>query len=196
MIPSWEMEDIEGQIRDIINRYSGLIRSVIQNHLHAGDGLDPQDIEQEIRIKLWKSIRKGKKIDKLPSYLKKMAYTATVDELRRLRKQAPDRDIYSWGRMLLILEGGSTEPGEAIPEEDYVRREDTRILGSIIEKLSPDRKCVLRLYASGFSIDEICEFFGWDRTRVRHLLYRGIDDIRQFAGKPSLVGRDGNNTKE
>lgn len=119
------MKDIEGQIRDIINRYSALIRSVIQNHLHAEDGLDPQDIEQEIRIKLWKSIRKGKKIDNLSSYLKKMVYTATVDELLRLRKQAPHRDIYSWGRMLLLLEEGFTEPAETIPEENYVRKEDT-----------------------------------------------------------------------
>lgn len=189
MIPSQPMQEIEKQIREIFDRYAALIRSVIQTHLHTGDALDPQDIEQGIRIKLWKSIRKGKTIDKLPSYLKKMAYTATVDELRRLRKQAPYRDTYNWGRMLLLLEGGAPESEVVSHEENYDQREDAQILDSIMEKLSPDRKRVLRLYACGFSVDDICEFFGWDRTRVRHLLYRGIDDLRQLAGKPVEGGR-------
>jgi DNA-directed RNA polymerase specialized sigma24 family protein len=29
------------------------------------------------------------------------------------------------------------------------------------------------------SPDEISEFFNWDKTKVRHLLYRGIDDIKE-----------------
>ena len=97
------MDDIERQVRDIIERYSALIRKVIQGQLFPGDDVDLEDVEQEIRGKLWKSLEKGKKIEKLPSYIMKVAYTATVDELRRLRKQAPYRDTLHWGRMLLMM---------------------------------------------------------------------------------------------
>ena len=178
--PEAESAEVD-RIRDIINKYSALIRSVIMTHVHAGDGLDPQDIEQEIRIKIWKSIRKGINIDKLPSYIKKVAYTTTIDELRRLRKQAPYRSAFNWGRMLIILEEDSAESEETNPEVGYDRLESELAIVPLLNRLSLDRKRVLQLYAFGLSVDEICECFGWDPTRVRHLLYRGIDDLRCLA---------------
>lgn len=176
-----DIMEIEDRIRDIINRYSALIRSVIITHIHAGDALDPQDIEQEIRIKIWKSIRKGINIDKLPSYIKKVAYTATIDELRRLRKQAPYRSTFDWGRMLILVQEGLSDSNGENPERGYDRLESELAIAPLLEKLSQDRKRVLQLYACGLSVDEICECFNWDRTRVRHLLYRGIDDLKRLS---------------
>jgi RNA polymerase sigma-70 factor (ECF subfamily) len=175
------MRDMETEIRRIVDGYAALIRKVIQDHLFTDDAVDPQDIEQEIRIKLWKSLRKGKKIDKLPSYLKKVAYTATMDELRRLKKQAPYRDVLNWDR-LLHQEDGSRDHGAPFPERGYDRKQRDRIVEEKLEKIGPDRRRVLRLYATGLSVDEICEICGWDRIRVRHLLYRGIDDLRRLSG--------------
>ena len=39
------MRDIEDQVRDIIERYSALIRKVIQGQLFAGDDVDLEDVE-------------------------------------------------------------------------------------------------------------------------------------------------------
>jgi RNA polymerase sigma-70 factor (ECF subfamily) len=52
-------------------------------------------------------------------------------------------------------------------------------LKELIDSLGENRKQVLRLYLVGMSIEEICEFFDWDKTKVRHLLYRGIDDLKE-----------------
>lgn len=184
MVPFRQPMEIEDLIREIIEKYSALIRSVIQAHVFPGDAVNLEDVEQEIRIKLWKSVKKGKNIEKLPSYLKKVAYTVTVDELRRMRKQAPYHDALNWGRLMLDQEGDPPVSAAAQPEARYDRMQRSQEIGRMLENLAPGRRRVLRLYAGGLSIDEICEFSGWDRTRVRHLLYRGIDDLR-------LLSRDG-----
>jgi hypothetical protein len=42
------------------------------------------------------------------------------------------------------------------------------------------------------SIEEICEFCRWDKIKVRHLLYRGISDLREkmnrHSGDESRIG--------
>lgn len=178
------MQDLESDIRRIIDRYANLIRKVILSHIFVRDDVDPQDIEQEIRIKLWKSLRKGKKIDNLPSYLKKVAYTTTIDELRRLKKQAPYRDFLTKERIFQLTEVSNRDSEH--PEADDERRHNKKYIETLLKNLSPDRRKVLRLYAAGMSIDEICEICGWNRTRVRHLLYRGIDQMRRIV--PSFSG--------
>lgn len=175
--------DIEARIQDLVARYAALIRAVIQANLHAGDALDPQDIEQEIRIRLWRGIRQGKKIANWPSYIKRVAYTATIDELRRLRKQAPYRGSADWSRMLLTMERRRDGTEAENPESRYDRAERDRRIASLVGSLSPDRRRILRLYAGGLGVEEICGFLGWDKVRVRHLLYRGLDDLKRLTGE-------------
>ncbi|MFC2165831.1 RNA polymerase sigma factor, partial [Acidobacteriota bacterium] len=111
--------------------------------------------------------------------IKRVAYTATIDELRKMRKQNPTSDtiglknIYSMSR---IKELGN--PVDS-PEFQMEGREMRESLKGLIDSLGENRKQVLRLYLVGMSIEEICEFFDWDKTRVRHLLYRGIDDLKE-----------------
>jgi DNA-directed RNA polymerase specialized sigma24 family protein len=69
----------------------------------------------------------------------------------------------------------------------------------MINSLRESRKQVLRLYLTGLSPEEISELFDWDKTRVRHLLYRGIEELREvtktqrektvMSGRPSIGKR-------
>lgn len=99
-----KMQDIESDIKKIIDKFSSLIKYVILKNLHKTDRVDPDDIEQEVQIKIWRFLKKGKKVENLPSYIKRVAYTATVDELRKMRKQTPSENtdhlkkIYSSSR--------------------------------------------------------------------------------------------------
>ncbi len=65
------------------------------------------------------------------------------------------------------------------PEDFFEKKELKQAVLNAIETLSENRKQVIRLYIYGMTIDEICELFSWDKTKVRHLLYRGIDDLKQ-----------------
>lgn len=174
------MQDIDSLLKQIIDRYSSLIRHVIASNLHKTDNVNLEDIEQEVKVKIWKFLKKGKKVDNFPSYIKRVAYTATIDELRKMRKQNPIsekiifKNIYSMDRIKEIRNPEDT-PGSLMEEKEI--RES---LKALIDSLGENRKQVLRLYLVGMSIEEICEFFNWDKTKVRHLLYRGIDDLKEI----------------
>jgi RNA polymerase sigma-70 factor (ECF subfamily) len=173
------MQDIESHLQHIIDKFSSLIRYVIAANLHKTDDVNLEDVEQEVKIKIWKFLKKGKKVDNLPSYIKRVAYTATIDELRKMRKQNPTsetaglKNIYSMSR---IKDLGNPDNSPEIPLEEWEIRES---LKEWINSLGENRKQVLRLYLVGMSVEEICEFFDWDKTKVRHLLYRGIDDLKE-----------------
>ncbi len=173
------MQDIDSHLKLIIDRFSSLIRHVIASNLHKTDKINLEDVEQEVKVKIWKFLKKGKKVDNFPSYIKRVAYTATIDELRKMRKQNPTsetiglKNIYSMSRI------NELRNPEESPEFLMEGQEMRKSLKELIDSLGENRKQVLRLYMIGMSIEEICEFFDWNKTKVRHLLYRGIDDLKE-----------------
>jgi len=173
------MQDIDSHLKHIIDKFSSLIRHVIAANLYKTDNVNLEDVEQEVKVKIWKFLKKGKKVDNFPSYIKRVAYTATIDELRKMRKQNPTseaiglKNIYSMSRI------NELRNPEDSPEFLLEGRKMRESLKELIDSLGENRKQVLRLYLVGMSIEEICEFFDWDKTKVRHLLYRGIDDLKE-----------------
>jgi RNA polymerase sigma factor (sigma-70 family) len=168
---------------EIIDRFSGFIKAIIFKNLYQSR-IDPEDVEQEVRLKLWKFLKKGNKIDNLPSFIMRAVYTITMDELRKMRKQMPPADLVELKHLYLVSGNVSGSSLGGSPEAVLEQRELNRQVREAIESLSENRKQVLRLYVQGMSVDEICAFFGWDRIKVRHFLYRGIEDLKAiFAGE-------------
>ncbi|MBN1222733.1 MAG: sigma-70 family RNA polymerase sigma factor [Candidatus Aminicenantes bacterium] len=173
------MSELDSYLKSLIDRFSSMIRHVIGTNLYKTDDIDIEDIEQEVKFKIWMLLKKGKKVENLPSYIKRVAYTATVDELRKMKKQNPASEIethnslYSMSRLKEL--GNAAESPELLLES----KETRGFLEDLIDSLRQSRKQVLRLYLMGMSVEEICEFFDWDKTKVRHLLYRGIEDMRE-----------------
>jgi RNA polymerase sigma-70 factor (ECF subfamily) len=188
MLISTAMADFETRLKQVVTDFSALIRNVILMNLHKTDDIDLEDIEQEIKIKLWKLLRKGKKVENLPSYIRKVAYSATVDELRKMRKQAPARELQSRADRDALGDLLSSKWPSQSPQDELEWKETRAAIRSLIEELGEDRKHVLLLYLAGMSIEEISEFCRWDRIKVRHLLYRGIGDLREKMGRPSGDG--------
>lgn len=173
------MREIESQVKEIVEKFSSLIRYVISKNLHKTDQVDYEDIEQEVKIKIWSLLKKGKKVENLPSYIKKVAYTATVDELRKMRKQSPIRKSDHLRDIFSSTKSNNSENNNNLPEMLFEEKELKSSLIKLINSLGENRKQVLRLYLNGMSIEEICEFLAWDKTKVRHLLYRGINEIKE-----------------
>lgn len=172
------MASNEDNFFEIVDRFSGLIKAIIFKNLYQSR-IDPEDVEQEVYFKLWKFLKKGKTIENLPSFIMKAVYTITMDELRKLRKQMPPGDSSELKHLYLVSEELSGKAFSDSPGEVLEKRELGKQINDAIETLSENRKQVLRLYVRGMSVDEIGAFFGWDKVKVRHFLYRGIDDLRR-----------------
>ena len=173
------MPEFAFYLKSLIDGYSSLIRQVISANLHKTDNVRIEDIEQEVKFKIWKLLKKGKKVDNLPSYIKRVAYTATVDELRKMKRQNPVSETgvcASWYSMTRLKD--LSNPADS--PQFLLENKETRIfLEDAIDSLRERRKQVLRLYLMEMTVEEISELFDWDKTKVRHLLYRGIEDLKE-----------------
>lgn len=173
------MQDLDRRTREVIERFSLLIKQVIQKNLHRSDVVDLEDIEQEVRLKIWAFLKKGKNVQNLPSYIKKVAYSTTIDELRKMMKQRPSGEPESLRR---IFAGAALLSGpvkDFAPEAGVEDSEARETILALVDSLSENRKKVLRLYMAGLSIDEISMSLNWEKPKVRHLFYRGIDDLKE-----------------
>lgn len=115
-------------------------------------------------------------------YLKKVAYSAMIDEIRRLRR-----------RQEVSLEGETGEE-EAItydpaapdpdPERSSSGREVGRAIRDCLGRLVAPRRHAVTLNLQGHSVPEIGKLMGWTAKKAENLVYRGMSDLRGcLAGK-------------
>jgi RNA polymerase sigma-70 factor (ECF subfamily) len=114
-----------------------------------------------------------------PFYLKKTAYSAMVDEIRRLRR-----------RQEVPIDGGDEEGAAAFdpaaPEPDPERASAGRQIGRAIRDclggMVPPRRHAVTLNLQGHSVPEIGKLLGWTAKRAENLVYRGMADLRGCLG--------------
>jgi len=179
MILSDKMPNLEQSTGAVIEKFARLVRQVIQNNLHRSDDIDLEDIEQEVRLKIWTFLKKGKEVENLPSYIKRVAYSTTIDELRKMNKQRPPGQPESLRRVFDGAALMSGPAGESSPEAGLEAEETKETIFALVNSLSENRKRVLKLYLAGLSIEDISSSLKLDKPNVRHLLYRGIDDLKE-----------------
>jgi len=111
-----------------------------------------------------------------PFYLKKAAYSALVDEIRRLRRRQ-EVSIESDDQ-----EGGAAAFDLAAPEPDPERASAGREIGRAIRDclggMVPPRRHAVTLNLQGHSVPEIGRLLGWTAKKAENLVYRGMADLR------------------
>jgi RNA polymerase sigma-70 factor (ECF subfamily) len=113
------------------------------------------------------------------SYLWKVAYTATVDEIRRLRR-----------RREVTLEEGSVESTMASPqpgpEQARAGQEIGREVQDCLRRLVEPRRLAVVLHLQGHTGPEAARLLGWSEKRVENLIYRGLADLRRCLSAKGL----------
>ena len=107
-----------------------------------------------------------------PAYLWKVAYTATIDEIRRLRAK----------REVSLAEENDAElvdvraPG---PERSAAAAEISAAIRECLAALNDARRQAVTLYLQGHSVPEIGRLLGWSAKRAENMVYRGLADLRE-----------------
>ncbi len=112
------------------------------------------------------------------SYLFRVAHSALVDEIRRLRRQreSPLEDS-----------DDTVEPRDAHdPERDAVARQTGRAIKDCLGLMKQERRMAVILYLQGHSVPESSRTLGWKRKRTENLVFRGLDNLRHCLRKKGI----------
>ncbi|HSB62801.1 MAG TPA: RNA polymerase sigma factor [Thermoanaerobaculia bacterium] len=167
----------EDRLREILEEYSGLLRRAIERLAPGRSGVLVDDVEQEARIRVWKVLQSGTEITDPPSYLCRVAFTATVDAVRtaKSRREEP-LETRRAGEDAPLPEGPAA-PGPG-PEAEVLERERVAALRHAVDALPEPRRSAVRLHLRGFRPEEVGRIMGWSPAKARNLAYRGLEDLR------------------
>ena len=160
-------------LQEILLRYGARLRALVETHCGRNQGLDADDIEQEVRIKLWKMLESDKTLDFPASYIHKVVSTTVIDALRR----AEIRQAQSLEPELEALIDPSVQ-GPLSPERQAGHRRWGSLLLRCIAELPERRQLPVQLALQGFSADEIAKLTGCTVAAAQQLSYRGIEDLK------------------
>ena len=167
----------DDRLREILYEYGGLLRRAIERLAPGRSGVLADDVEQEARIRVWKALQSGTEITDPPSYLCRVALTATVDAVRTARSLREEPlDTRRPGDDAPIAEGPAY-PGLS-PEAEVLQSERVAGLRHAVDALPEPRRSAVRLHLRGFRPDEVGRLMGWSSAKARNLAYRGLEDLR------------------
>lgn len=171
--------DSEERLNALLAEFGALLRASVARVCRPGTGVLPEDVVQEARIRLWRALESEREILHPASYVVRVATTAAIDALRRVRarreeplRAAGNEDSGEVGPVQPLRASGPT-PEEVASGDELFRKVETALAG-----LAADRAQAVRLHLLGFSSEELARLLAWTEPRARNLLYRGLKDLR------------------
>ena len=154
----------------IIKRFSLFVKANIQKFNVQKSGIDPDDVAQEVEIKIWRLLEDEKKIKNYASYIKKIVNSSVIDQLRKLKRE---RGIFTYEKHKWVSEQKSNYITDV--SRDINAKE---IVGQAVDSLLESRRKVVKLFLLNMTIEEISTYLKWSNHKTRNLLYRGLSDIK------------------
>lgn len=156
----------------LLEQFANFIRFHIQKFDVQKFGLDPEDLSQDVRIRIWKLMKSEKIVTNYASYIKKVVNSAVIDRLRRWRREEG-----------VVQE----EKSRQIAEYELVYHPEGEKLESLkelvaeaVEDLIETRRQVVKLYLLNMSVEEISAYLKFSQDKTRNLLYRGLADLKRL----------------
>jgi RNA polymerase sigma-70 factor, ECF subfamily len=103
------------------------------------------------------------------SYLYKVAHSALVDEIRRVRRRR-EVDLES--------ETAAAAVARDDPERTAAWREIGRGIQQCLAGMKRERRLAVALYLQGHSVGDAARILDWPVKRTENLVYRGLADLR------------------
>jgi RNA polymerase sigma factor (sigma-70 family) len=162
----------EEEFKGLLESYAGFISFQIHKFNLAKYGLDPEDVLQDVKIRIWKLIRRERNVVNHASYIKKIVNSAAIDQLRKRHRE---EDLFKHERQKHISELEFSYSRDIIRKKIF---EET--VGKAVERLIDSRRQAVKLYLLSLTIQEISTYLNWSKDKTRNLLYRGLADLRKY----------------
>jgi RNA polymerase sigma factor (sigma-70 family) len=161
-------------LQALLARHARRVRQQIESHRLDRHGLDADDIEQEVRIRLWRALERDP-IAVLPaSYIQRVVLSVLVDAVRRaeVRPTEPLPEVET-------VESGSLATTSDRPESSAIDAQRMACVAEAIAAIPARRRQPLQLYLQGFTLPELAPLCDLTADAARKLVYRGLDELKQ-----------------
>lgn len=165
----------EEEFNTILDRHAQFINYQVFTFNLPKHGLDPEDIIQDIKIRIWNLICKEKVIKNHRPYIRKIIYSSIIDQFRKHRRE---EDFYRLEAHRHVSELESPYNKESLRKTALAEN-----VGKAVDRLIETRRQVVKLYLLNLNIREIADYLGMSQDRIRNLLYRGLADLRKLIKK-------------
>ena len=177
---NWTQSQQEERLDKLLEEHGAQLRWAISRHCPAHLGIRPEDIEQDVRLRLWRAMLAETEITNPASYIYRAVASATIDAVRRarVRREEPLPDDASHDE---DQRDGISVPVDASPLPEIIA-EQSQILHQVQSALSSftdERRRAIGLHLQGFTTQQIAQVLGWSEPKARNLLYRGLKELRQ-----------------
>ena len=167
---------VDDALEVLLRRNFVRLRAVIERHCRHSAVLDPDDIAQEVRIRLWRALQRDRNAVFSASYLQRTVLSVVVDAVRRAPPKAESvQDFESsghdaWPDGLVERDG---------PEVDARSNAVSRALDAALAELPQQRRLAVAFTLQGFAAKECGELMGISGEAARKLAERGLVLVRE-----------------
>jgi len=167
----------EAEFQNLIKRWSAYVRQTLISIDGRRNEADLEEIEQEIRLRLWQTLSRERTWDKPASFIRSVVLSVAIDAARRRQARGGSAEHVGLDHLDPWSTGAAIDTGGAI--------EDRTQLLAVLEALQrsdPEKAEALGLHLQGFTTLEIGNLLGWTEAKARNIVYRSLDALRQTTG--------------
>jgi RNA polymerase sigma-70 factor (ECF subfamily) len=135
---------------------------------------EKEEIDQDVKLKLLKMAARGKKIDNLRSYIWKMVYSTALDVIASRIPAVCLDDVLKSRKTPL-----EAWLDDLSPEYLFEEKELLSLAEKAVDSLPRRRKAAVLLHLQGLSLEETALYLGESTNAARHLVYRGLEEVRE-----------------
>jgi RNA polymerase sigma-70 factor, ECF subfamily len=172
----------------ILDQYGLVLRQAVARFCPKDIGLQVSEIEQEVRIRLWRALQTEREIREPASYLYRIAATATIDAVRRIKvRRESSLDVSAEDEEAPApVHALSASPDDS-PDRIFEQKQTAEKIGAALARLPDNRRRAVALHLEGWSSQQIGDLLGWTEAKARNLLYRGLSDLRESLKAEGIV---------
>ena len=162
------------QTKDFLEKMAHSIELIIWKNSPQLSHQEKEDIAQEVKLKIWRMISRGKKIKNLRSYVWRVVYTTTldmIDEKMNILPYDSVKEAYNANPISRL----DIQSAESFME----KKEWESMFEKALNTLAQNRRIVIKLHLTGMNVKEIADFLDWTESKVNHLYYRGLKDLKE-----------------
>lgn len=161
----------EAEFRRLVDRWAVYVRQVLISIDGRRSPEDLEELEQDVRLKLWQVLSRERVWDKPASFIRSVVMSVAIDAARKRQVRGGSAEHIGLDQM----ESGLPDPVADLGPD---QRAELRVLLERLGREDEEKAQALGLYLQGFTTAEIGTLLGWTEAKARNTVYRTLDALR------------------